>query len=167
MKKLFPIFMALVGIGAGIGAGLALKKEPDELASECVPNLAGHEDEEIAILPSVEVSEDSDVYEYVKLSNQFIIPIVEGTKVKSLVVMALNLEVEVGYREAVFALEPKLRNAFLLVLFDHANAGGFQGAFTNSNNMVVLQNALREIARKTVGNSVSDVLITDVVRQDT
>ena len=66
----------------------------------------------------------------------------------------------------VYEREPKLRDAFLRVMFDHANAGGFDGAFTNSNQMDVLRRALREVAQKTIGPTASDVLILDIVRQD-
>ena len=63
--------------------------------------------------------------EYVKLSNQFVVPVVKGKTVVSLVVLSLSLEVPEGQKDAVFRREPKLRDSFLQVLFDHANIGGF------------------------------------------
>ena len=95
------------------------------------------------------------------------VPVVEDKKVVSLVVLSLTLEVELGQSAAVFEREPKIRDAFLQVLFDHANTGGFQGSFTNTTRMTVLRNALREMAQRTLGPTVSDVLIMDIVRQDT
>ena len=71
-----------------------------------------------------------------------------------------------GQKEAVYAKEPKIRDSFLQVLFDHANIGGFDGAFTNANNLDVLRGALREIAQKDVGEQVIDVLIAEIARQD-
>jgi hypothetical protein len=167
MKKLLPILMALIGIGGGIGAGIALKPEPqpeivcgpDDTESEHV------EHAEVAPEPAAD-GEDTATHEYVKLNNQFVVPIVKDGEVGALVVLALNLEVVAGFKDSVFQLEPKLRNAFLLVLFDHANAGGFNGTFTSSNNMTVLQNALLESAHSALGNSITGVLITDVVRQE-
>jgi hypothetical protein len=53
------------------------------------------------------------------------------------------------------------------VLFDHANIGGFRGAFTNSNNMDMLRNALREAGSNVLGSALVDVLIVDIARQDT
>ncbi len=55
---------------------------------------------------------------------------------------------------------------FLQVLFDHANAGGFNGAFTSSTNMDVLRQSLLETAQAVIGKSVRNVLIVDIVRQD-
>ena len=60
----------------------------------------------------------------------------------------------------------KLRDAFLQVMFDHANAGGFSGSFTDGSNLILLRAALLEMAVKTLGDVISDVLINDIVRQD-
>ena len=105
--------------------------------------------------------------EYVKLSNQFVIPVVEGKIVVALVVVSLSLEVPEGNKDAVFRREPKLRDSFLQVLFDHANIGGFNGAFTEANNLAVLRNALREVGQKEMGKDIiKDVLILEIARQD-
>lgn len=107
-----------------------------------------------------------EVPDYVKLPNQFVVPVVEDGRVAALVILSLSLEVEPGASEAVFAREPRLRDGFLQVLFDHANAGGFRGTFTDGANLVLLRGALREAAAKVLGGQVRDVLISDIVRQD-
>jgi flagellar protein FliL len=152
MRKLFPILLAILGLGAGAGAGLALRPAPDpaleEAAAEAHP-------EEPEVPP-----------EYVKLNNQFVVPVVEEGQVVAMVVLSLSLEVTAGSAEAVFAKEPKLRDIFLQVLFDHANAGGFKGSFTDGSNMVMLRRALLETASAAMGEMVKDVLIVDIARQD-
>lgn len=110
--------------------------------------------------------EDGDTPEFVKLNNQFVVPVVHDGLVGALVVLSVSLEVRSGTRERVFASEPKLRDAFLHALFDHANAGGFDGTFTSPTNLRTLRTSLFEAARAVLGGSVSDVLITDMVRQD-
>ncbi len=165
MKKLLlPILLLLLGVGSGVGAGLALKLEPQEdiLADghPCGdPNTAPDSVSE----PAVDVTEER---EYVKLNNQFIIPVVQDGSVAALVVMSLNLEVTIGARTAIFAVEPKLRDGFLQVMFDHANIGGFSGDFTSGTNMRALRNELLRVAREIAGDRVTDVLIIDIVRQD-
>ena len=52
-------------------------------------------------------------------------------------------------------MEPKLRDVFLQVLFDHANMGGFRGAFTRSDVLEPLRTALREAAQKHLGKGTS------------
>jgi flagellar protein FliL len=127
---------------------------PDAHAAEAAP---AHEGED---------GEHSNLPDYVKLSNQFVVPVVEDGRVAAMVILSLTLEVPPGSSEAIYSREPKLRDAFLQVLFDHANAGGFRGAFTDGANLVILRTALREVARKIMAEGVSDVLIADIVRQD-
>ena len=160
MKKLFPLLLVLVVTLAGAGAGYVLKPAPTEEAETCPPPVAEEKD----------LSLPGDRYEttgkeYVKLNNQFVVPVISGESVSSLVLLGLSLEVSAGDQERVFALEPKIRDALLQTMFDHANMGGFEGAFTNSPNLGKLRQALLETARKILGDSVSDVLILDVVRQ--
>jgi len=166
LGKLIPILLALTGLGAGIGGGLALRPEPVEIVmtNPCgdVAHDAGHN----ADAAAEEEDHDSGSFDYVKLNNQFVIPVVAEGKVAALVVMSLSLEVAAGETENIYQMEPKLRDMFLRVMFDHANAGGFSGEFTKTTRMNSLRKALREAAQKTLGPMVSDVLIIDVVRQD-
>ena len=117
-------------------------------------------------LEVAKVEEAPATTEFVKLNNQFVVPIVEDGRVSSLVIMSLSVEVTLGTAEAVFSREPKLRDAMLQIMFDHANAGGFDGVFTDGANLILLRQALLEVARKTLNDSVKEVLISDIVRQD-
>lgn len=160
MKKLLPLIMLLVGAGAGVGAGIFMRPVPDSTpASDVIETdpKAGQ---------TSGASEDAADREYVKMNNQFVVPVVKGDSVQALVVMSLSLEVPAGQKDAIYSREPKLRDSFLQVLFDHANVGGFDGAFTNASNLAVLRGALREVAQKDMGDQISDVLIIDIARQD-
>ncbi len=176
MRKLLPIILALVGIGGGIGAGLLLKPAPQvetALAENCATPAA---DAHAETAPDVaqedghgDAAHGDDEHggpEYVKLNNQFVIPVIGEGQVSALVVLSLSLEVSAGNSDAVFKREPKLRDSFLQVLFDHANVGGFEGAFTESNKLDPLRRVLLSAAQDTLGKMVSDVLITEIARQD-
>lgn len=163
MGKVIPLLLALIGLGGGIGAGIALR--PDAQVVEINP-CGDSAAEMTASAEEHTAAADATDAEYVKLNNQFVVPVVEDRHVTSLVVMSLSLQVAPGNQETVFAREPKLRDGFLQVLFDHANSGGFDGAFTNSANLNRLRRALLEAAQKVLGNVVADVLIVDMVRQD-
>ncbi|MGB3147770.1 MAG: flagellar basal body-associated FliL family protein [Paracoccaceae bacterium] len=166
MRKLLPIFLALIGLGVGVGVGLALRPDPAE-PSEMSP--CGDSGVAESTHPPTAEDEEADpenLKEYVKLNNQFIVPVVKGKSVQSLIILSVNLEVRLGEAQKVYEAEPKLRDRFLRILFDHANAGGFDGAFTNSNTLDVLRGALFEAAKTVLGDLVSDVLIVDIVRQD-
>jgi len=159
-----------MGIGGGIGAGLALKPVAGEAAMQPECPQAEHLPAEPATASETPHEGNGTgaetAQEYVKLNNQFVIPVMGKENVESLVVVSLSIEVEPGYTETIYQREPKLRDVFLQVLFDHANMGGFQGEFTNSSNMDVLRASLREVAQSVVGSAVSNVLITEIVRQD-
>lgn len=155
MGKILPILMLLLGAGAGVFGGKLMLPEPEVVV------------EDPTATPVEEEPEQDPDLEYVKLNNQFVVPVITEGKVIALVVLALTVEITLGEREAVYAREPRLRDAFLQVMFDHANIGGFDGAFTNSSSMDTLRHALKTVAIKDMGAIVKDVLITDIVRQDT
>lgn len=148
-SKIIPLILAILGLVLGVGVGLFLRPA------------AEHADTEAA-----KVAEVPALTEFMKLNNQFVVPVVERGRVTSLVIMSLSLEVTIGTTESTYAREPKLRDAMLQVMFDHANAGGFNGVFTDGANMVFLRKALLEVSQKTIGEEIKDVLISDIARQD-
>lgn len=151
MGKLIPILLAVIGLAAGIGGGLALRPAPE-------PQEAPEE---------IEAEVDpAEAPEYVKLNNQFVVPLMEEGRVRSMVILSLSLEVTAGSAEKTYSREPKLRDSLLQVMFDHANAGGFAGSFTDGANLVLLRKALLEAAQTTLPDTITDVLISDIVRQD-
>lgn len=164
MKKLLPILLALIGTGAGVGAGIFLAPSGEESAPA-----EAHASEEMQAEEDHAAGDDHEGAAgpvYVKMNNQFVIPIVEKDRVQSLVVLSLSLEIIGAGQEIVYNQEPKLRDVFLRVLFDHANIGGFEGNFTESRRMEILRRSLHEAARNVLGSIVGDVLITEIARQD-
>jgi len=144
-------------VGAAAGVFVPKKEEAETTdVSECTPS----EDQEVA--GSVENFDT----EYVKLNNQFVVPVVSDDLIKSLVVLSLSIEIKEGMAEVVYAVEPKLRDSFLQVLFDYAHLGGFDGAFTNSDNVIRLKEQLYRSAKDILGTDIKSVLIVDFVRQD-
>lgn len=152
MMKKMSFFFVLVVLGAAVGAGAGYAFRPS----------AGH-----AVVSEENHPAAAEVHtDFVKLNNQFVVPVVEEGRVASLVIMSLSLEVTTGATEAVYLKEPKLRDALLQVMFDHANVGGFNGVFTDGTNLTALRRALYETAHGILGEVVLDVLIADLSRQD-
>ncbi len=164
MGKIIPIIMVVLGISGGIGAGLALRPAPAEYSE--MPNPCGEVTSQTHASGAEKMAEEPSDLEYVKLNNQFVVPVVSTNRVDALIVVSLSVEVPQGRKEEIYAREPKLRDAFLQVFFDHANMGGFKGTFTNSNNMDILRRALLETAHDIGGDLITDVLIMDIARQD-
>lgn len=179
IKKLMPIVLLLVGVGGGVGAGLMLRPEVSlgdagtggDMEAEQGPGgekskIGNNQADENADTDTGGVSGDATT-EFVKMNNQFVIPIVSSEKVIALVVMGLSIEVSAGKSDLIYRREPKLRDSFLQVLFDHANIGGFDGAFTSADTLGRLRDALREVAQRDAGkDAVKDVLIIEIARQD-
>ena len=169
---LIPLVLALIGIGGGVGAGLFLA-QPAETPPDETAGLTDHDCPEPALTPTIQdaaraaEADSADAgRDYARLNNQFVVPVVEDERIAALIVLSLSIEVDSGQVEPVFDHEPKLRDAFLQVLFDHANTGGFTGSFTSTSNMSQLRASLRESAQRIVGPAAHDVLISEIVRQD-
>lgn len=151
MAKLIPILLILLGAAGGVGAGLWLRPAPE-------PSEAVAED-----IPLVDPSQlDVTLFE---MKNQFMVPLLEGDRIVSVIVISLTLEIAGAEDNAVLRNEPRLRDRFLQVMFDHANTGGFDGMFTSNNNMTLLRQALLETGQSLLGRDVvTGVLITDILR---
>ena len=176
MRKLIPVILALLGIGGGVAAGLLHAPAPDadhaaaeqpaadhQVAENCTPPAGA------GLIPAVAADGHGAApgdREYFKFNNQFVVPVIGDGRIVSLVVLSLSMEIGPGTSEAAYQREPKLRDSMLQVLFDHANSGGFQGAYTDSSKLDPLRRVLFATARSIMGEGVTDVLITEIARQD-
>ncbi|MBE0454791.1 flagellar basal body-associated FliL family protein [Roseovarius autotrophicus] len=154
MRIVVPGLLLLLGLGAGIAAGLFLAR----------PATEGDKAETAA--PATEGVQNGGQTEFVRLNNQFVVPVVARDRVTAMVVMSLSVETRPNAAQTVYAREPKLRDGFLQVMFEHSNRGGFDGAFTNANNLDLLRRMLMEVARDLLGEDARGVLITEIARQD-
>lgn len=186
MKGLvIPLAMALVGAGLGGGAAFALRPAPaaEGAHAEGAHGDRGAEDAHAEEKKAGGHAEEAKAEKghgdaksghgdgkgdagYHKIASQFVVPVIEDGRTRSLVVMALALDIVPAAADAVLDEEPRLRDALLRVLFDHANTGGFSGPFTEVERIEVLRAALLERARGIMGADVEDVLILDVARQE-
>jgi hypothetical protein len=170
MKLLPPLILGALGLAVGLAGGALLRPAaespaaaapagPDSPAAEAPADAA----DPLASLPP---ADPADEREYVRLESQFIVPVMAEARVGALIVLSISLEIDPGLSNEVYAREPKLRDAFLRVLFAHERAGGFTGAFTDSRVMDELRGKLRAAAAHVLGPMLHDVLVTDILRQD-
>ncbi|MCV2887460.1 flagellar basal body-associated FliL family protein [Ruegeria aquimaris] len=171
LGKLLPVLMLVFGVGAGVGAGIALgpkgssSDDQAETAAKA-PAKDGHDKPAGDHASNKGEIAEASGNEYVKMSKPFVVPLVSNDRVAGLATVTLSLEVRTGFSDNFFAKEPKLRDGFLRVLFDHANIGGFDGAFTRPGTLDPLRVALRESAQMAFGDQIVEVLIVDIARQD-
>ncbi|MEF3048080.1 flagellar basal body-associated FliL family protein [Pseudotabrizicola sp. L79] len=163
-QKIFVPALVLIGLLSGAAAGHFLRQD-DQSETAAEGEQAGMNDHDSGAVAASH-AEAGEAREYLKLPNQFVVPVVMDGRVHSLVVLSLSLEVASGNNDMVFAREPKLRDALLQLFFDHANSGGFSGSFTDAASLAVLRRSLLTVAQTVLGDIVTDVLITDIMRQD-
>ncbi|QPH53092.1 flagellar basal body-associated FliL family protein [Pontivivens ytuae] len=149
MRLLLVLVLIVVGALAGGGAGYALRPSgPPPMP-----------------VPEEEAAPDG-TYAFVEFGSQFVVPLTEDGEITGLVALSLSVETEATQAQTVMDREPRLRDAFLRVLFDHANAGGFDGAFTDGQRMRDLRTRLDMAASEELGSAARGVLITNLARQD-
>jgi hypothetical protein len=185
MKALMPLLIALLGLGAGVGAGLMLKPAaaPEETACAAPEPASEHDAAEaeedahvdpcapavpdpFAPVPAAEKKPAAELA-YVPMDKPFVVPVFAGEKVTAMVVLSLSVETEAEAAHDVEAVEPRLRDSFLKVMFRHANSGGFDGSFTSGRKMDDLKSALLNAAREVMAETpVEEVLITEIARQE-
>lgn len=157
MKIVLSILLALLGLGAGVGAGLLLRPVPETTRPGA---------EEVAEA-GAEAPGDHGDFLAVPLGKPFVVPVFHEGAVAAMVVISLAVEVEPDGAEAVAEVEPKLRDGFLKVMFRHANSGGFDGGFTTGQPIEDLKAALAKTLRTLLPDPpTGGVLITDIARQE-
>lgn len=171
MKKILPVLIILIAAIGGATGGMMFRPAA-EMAGGEDPMGGGHEGEMADTGHGMEKPADPSMedmqgdYDYVKFSRQFVIPVVGEDGVRALVVADIQLEVEPGTSEEAFSREPKLRDAFLKVLYRIAHTGGFNGSLVSDYILKDMHDDLKDAAAAILGGDLHDVLITDLLRQD-
>lgn len=164
MKLLLPVLLAVVGLLAGLGAGAVLAPAPEPKEDDAPPDYATPVDEADPYASSTEEPEAGWVY--ARFENQFVVPVMAEGRVASMMVLSISLEVSPEAENDVHSREPKLRDGFLRVLFEHERAGGFRDVFTDTRMLNDLRGRLLSVAQGVMGDAINDVLVTDLLRQD-
>jgi flagellar protein FliL len=147
MKLSFPILAAALGLLAGGGA-----------VSYWYLVDAGTADAAPAVVEEHRA--------FIDMDRKFVVPLVEGSRVRSMLVADLRLEVREAAEERARHLKPKLRDAFLSTLFAMAVAGAFDGDLYSDNVQDELRARLLEAAQRLLHEDATAVLIGEFLRQD-
>ena len=103
---------------------------------------------------------------FIDMDRKFVVPLVRGNRVRSLVVVDLRLEVRASGESRAMALKPKLRDALLDTLYALAVTGAFDGDLYSNNVQDEMRAQLLRAAREVLQDDASAILIGELLRQD-
>jgi len=174
MKPVLAAILVLLGLAGGAGLGLHFKRAAGEAEAPAprspgdaaaVAN-RGDDAEGGDSAPEPDPAMAGEGSNYIAIGPQIVIPVVEGRETRALMMFEIALDVASDESEMVYALEPRLRDAFLRELFEMSHTGAFMTTYTDHRVIRELRDKLLAAARQHLGQRVRDVLILDVMRQE-
>jgi hypothetical protein len=103
---------------------------------------------------------------FIDMERKFVVPLVRGNRVRSLVVIDLRLEVRSSAETRAQELKPKVRDLFLDTLYAMAVAGAFDGDLYSNNVQGEMRARLLEAAQRVLQDDATAILIGELLRQD-
>lgn len=191
MKLIIPVVAVLSGAGAGIGAGLFTQPkaaatddhgDTHETSSHDDGHGAEHAEEHKTDAHSADAhgtdshaaaANDGHGDEhgatgagYLKIPNQFVVPIVRHGNVKALAVVSISLEIDEAERDTLSHELPRIKALTLQTLLNHAALGGFDGNFADLEHTTELSQRITDRLRHDVSHSIANTLLLELARQD-
>lgn len=164
MKMIITAVLNIVTVGAGVWAGTAMNSVPItpvdgiEKIEEVVPNEAKADAEE----PTKDLLKD--VYS-LRFTRPFVVPVTDGWRTDSLIVLTLNIELEREVIEGIPALQNRTRDRVMAGLMGFSQEGGFSGAVTDPVAYDGVRGAVRKSLEPMFEDAVVDVLILEMVKR--
>lgn len=167
IKKLLPVIVILAAGIIGGGGGYFAKTQTAKAAS--AP--AGEDHAEAADDHGKKkkkkkgghgAEEDVGATSYMRFGRQFVVPVVERGKPKTMVILDINIEVDNTLNESVYTLEPRLRDALLARMLELAAQGMLPQMLEEAEKMDATKAALLETSRTIIGDAALNILILDI-----
>jgi hypothetical protein len=164
IKKILPVIVILVAAIVGGGGGYFAKSQTGKAANNENHGEAdsGHGKKEKKKKGGHGAEEEVGATSFMKFSRQFVVPVVERGKPKSMVILDINLEVDNTLNESVYTLEPRLRDAFLSRLLALSNQGMLPQLLEDVDKLEATKAALLETSREIIGDAALSILILDI-----
>lgn len=171
-RALLIVIGASAAVGLAGGAGIRLVA-PDgqsapasEAASEAVESrptaASGHASKSPAKAQKKKSGGKVDPAAYFKFSRQFVTPLLEEGEPAALLILDVVIELAPDASEAIYADEPRLRDAVLKALVAQAAKGDLREALTAPDRLELTRAAVLEGVRAIIGDDARAVLLMDV-----
>ncbi len=99
---------------------------------------------------------------YMKFGRQFVVPVVQNGRPRSMVIMEVNIEVDSNLGESIYAYEPRLRDAMLSHLLQIAAKGDLPTVLEDNERLTMMKDDLLVVAQSIIGDGAMRVLIQDI-----
>ena len=103
--------------------------------------------------------------DYFKFTREFVIPVMRESRVESLVILNINLEVDSNVTSKLFAMEPKIRDNIMTTLIELSNDGSTLEAIASLENYESIRATVLMNLQKIVPEGIKNVLIVDMAKQ--
>lgn len=192
LKKILLIVVPLIAFAAGAFGGLQLKAGKDPVQAE-LGNItaqaehstdeghsASHGEDDGHSQKSAHAAGGSDSDhggghgdnkghdeepETFTFPSQFFVPLVRRGDPDALMIMTISLQTSLKDVEPLEKQEHRLRDLVLRQLLIVANTGGFDGNFTTEGRQRAVRKAVLEAVQHEFGDTITEVLIGDMIRQ--
>ena len=177
MKLIITSVIAIIFVALGSIAGVALKPAV-EVAASTTGESGDKAEGDYAADKKASDKKDAkkgDGYDsgsssgdsaYYKFSREFVIPIMRGGQVRSLVILHISLETDESTADDLFSEEPKLRDNIMTTLIALSNDGRTLEELTNVNNYETIRAMILMNLQDAISDGIRNVLIVDVAKQD-
>ncbi|WP_158535271.1 flagellar basal body-associated FliL family protein [Hyphomonas pacifica] len=169
MKQIVPAIVALLCILAGGGTAYFLKSNAPAPQSAGHGDMAkGHDAEKKAGKDGKSKHGEAAAGEvtFYKFSREFVVPMIEDDRVKSLVILNLNLEIDTSISQELFSKEPVLRDNIMTTLVKLSSGGKTMDSITDVDNYETLRSMILRNLQNEIPEGIHNVLILDMARQD-
>jgi len=175
MKLVITSIVAIIFIAAGSFAGVMLKPATEVSAAAAFTGEAAGAEKAGDYAGDKKAAKKGDKYDkgassgdsaYYKFSREFVVPIMRGGQVKSLVILHISLETDPETSDNLFTEEPKLRDNIMTTLIELSNDGRTLEELTNVNNYETIRSMILMNLNDAISDGIKNVLIVDVAKQD-
>ncbi|MEO1662903.1 MAG: flagellar basal body-associated FliL family protein [Pseudomonadota bacterium] len=172
MKLVITSVVAIIFVALGSFAGVALKPSVEVSAATADPESKDGDAKKDEKKGSAKKADKYDKAAssgdsaYYKFSREFVVPIMRGGQVNSLVILHISLETDPATSERLFSEEPKLRDNIMTTLIELSNDGRTLIDMTQVNNYETIRAMILMNLQDSISDKIKNVLIGDIAKQD-
>ena len=178
MKLVVTSLVAIIFVAAGSFGAILLKSPSEASAATKVEKDDDHSGDDYAKDEKKDKKKSAkkgDGYDkekssgdsaYYKFSREFVVPIMRGGQVTSLVILHISLETDSATSERLFSEEPKLRDNIMTTLIGLSNDGRTLERPTDINNYETIRSVILMNLKDSIDSGIKNVLIVDMAKQN-